>query len=329
MGSIGETLRSAREAKGINLQQAEEDTKIRKKYLQALEEEDYERLPGRVYAKGFLRNYAKYLGLNQEEILMEFKLLSIPAKENYQEGNLEAVFSKKRSNLRSDKKAYMITVIVAVFAIVTLVVFNSLYKNAQNPALNTANPPVVDQSDEIKQENEPQNNQNQNTETAEQDSTGNAAGEQQSGSNSSGVNVTLNCKSQDCWAKVTVDDAVMFTGTIHPGDSKTFSGVNKIVITLGNAGSVEVIENGRNLGTLGPFGKIIKNKEFTGNASSDSATEPGGTGGTGGTGNSGTDQTGETSETDRTGESSETDRTGENSGANGTGGAGGIAGVNG
>lgn len=128
MGNLGETLRSTRETKGISLQQAEDDIKIRKKYLQALEEEDYDVIPGRVYAKGFLRNYANYLGLDPDEIMMEYKLLNAPVKENYRKVDIEASISKRRSNSRSDKRAYLLTVLVAVLAIATLVGFNLYYK---------------------------------------------------------------------------------------------------------------------------------------------------------------------------------------------------------
>ncbi|MBC7263320.1 MAG: helix-turn-helix domain-containing protein [Chloroflexi bacterium] len=69
MARMGESLRSAREAKGISLAQAEEATKIRALYLQAIEEENYGNLPPLVFVRGFIRNYATYLGLNPEEVL--------------------------------------------------------------------------------------------------------------------------------------------------------------------------------------------------------------------------------------------------------------------
>ena len=93
MGGIGENLKNVRESKGISLRKAEEDTKIRKRYLQALEEGNYDVIPGRVYAKGFLRNYANYLGLDQEEILMEYKLLGTPLRESSQESEFKRSFS--------------------------------------------------------------------------------------------------------------------------------------------------------------------------------------------------------------------------------------------
>ena len=66
---VGETLQLARERKGVDLYRAERDTKIRLHYLAALEDGDWDELPAPVYTKGFLRNYAIYLGLEPDEIL--------------------------------------------------------------------------------------------------------------------------------------------------------------------------------------------------------------------------------------------------------------------
>ena len=70
---IGETLQQARERKGVDLYRAERDTKIRLRYLSALEDGDYAELPAPVYTKGFLRNYAIYLGLEPDDILERWR----------------------------------------------------------------------------------------------------------------------------------------------------------------------------------------------------------------------------------------------------------------
>jgi len=70
--SLPERLIAAREDKGVDLLRAERDTKIRARYLAALERGDYRELPGAVYTKGFLRNYALYLGLDPDEILAQW-----------------------------------------------------------------------------------------------------------------------------------------------------------------------------------------------------------------------------------------------------------------
>lgn len=71
--SLPDRLAAARERKGVDLVRAERDTKIRVRYLSALERGDYRDLPGAVYTKGFLRNYAIYLGLDPEDVLRQWR----------------------------------------------------------------------------------------------------------------------------------------------------------------------------------------------------------------------------------------------------------------
>ncbi len=71
--AVGEKLRDAREIRGVDIFRVERDTKIRSRYLTALEEGDFTDLPGDVYARGFLRNYASYLGLDADEIEEEWR----------------------------------------------------------------------------------------------------------------------------------------------------------------------------------------------------------------------------------------------------------------
>ena len=71
---LGEVLRAAREARGVDVARVERDTKIRARYLEALEHGEYRDLPGAVYTKGFLRNYGLYLGLDPEYLIDLYRL---------------------------------------------------------------------------------------------------------------------------------------------------------------------------------------------------------------------------------------------------------------
>jgi hypothetical protein len=71
--TVGDLLQAARERKGVDLYRAERDTKIRARHLAALESGDYAELPGAVYTKGFLRNYALYLGLDPDDLLIKWR----------------------------------------------------------------------------------------------------------------------------------------------------------------------------------------------------------------------------------------------------------------
>src|SRR3954463_4974909 len=88
--SLPERLYAARERKGVDLYRAERDTKIRARYLAALERGEYRELPGVVYTKGFLRNYALYLGLDPEEVVGQWR------RERGDSGQTKAVLAVPR-----------------------------------------------------------------------------------------------------------------------------------------------------------------------------------------------------------------------------------------
>jgi cytoskeletal protein RodZ len=101
MSPLGETLRRARLAKGITFEDAERVTRIPRKYLEALELENFGILPAPVYARGFLRSYAGYLGLNAAELLPFFpvghvdepKLESLPEVQQPRTWNMSGVIA--------------------------------------------------------------------------------------------------------------------------------------------------------------------------------------------------------------------------------------------
>lgn len=71
--ALGPSLAAARLALGLDLRDAERETRIRTRYLAALEEEDFDALPGEAYAAGFLRTYATYLGLDADAYAEELR----------------------------------------------------------------------------------------------------------------------------------------------------------------------------------------------------------------------------------------------------------------
>lgn len=77
MESIGEKLRLAREKNNLTIEQIARDTHVARRFLKALEDEDFSVFPGETYAMGFLRNYAEYLGLSAEELINLYRNLKI------------------------------------------------------------------------------------------------------------------------------------------------------------------------------------------------------------------------------------------------------------
>ena len=87
--AIGESLAEARESRGLDLRDVEAETKIRLKYLRALEDGDWDVLPGPAYAVGFLRTYAELVGLDANRLAAELRTrldAAAPAEQRYPAG---------------------------------------------------------------------------------------------------------------------------------------------------------------------------------------------------------------------------------------------------
>jgi transcriptional regulator with XRE-family HTH domain len=78
MGTLGSYVRSAREARGLDLRDVAQQTRISVGFLKAIEEEDFSKLPGEVFVKGFLKSYAKFLRLPEDEIMKRYAEIGAP-----------------------------------------------------------------------------------------------------------------------------------------------------------------------------------------------------------------------------------------------------------
>jgi cytoskeletal protein RodZ len=112
---IGNSLREARLRQGLEIPRIEAETKIRGKYLRALEEEQFEVLPGDTYVKGFLRTYADYLGLDGQLYLDEYNSRFAAAEEL-------SSFAQSETPRRRHRRMESNLVVVALAAIVAVTV---------------------------------------------------------------------------------------------------------------------------------------------------------------------------------------------------------------
>ncbi len=132
---LPERLLAARERKGVDLYRAERDTKIRVRYLAALERGDYRELPGNVYTKGFLRNYALYLGLDPDDVLLQWR------RERGDPREPQAVITVPRP-IATPRKGLTFSPSLVVFALLTVAVLAfAAYLGVQ--LLRFAKPPTI------------------------------------------------------------------------------------------------------------------------------------------------------------------------------------------
>src|SRR5947199_8918027 len=101
MPEIGQTLRESRMRARIDISELEAETKIRAKYLRALENEEWDLLPGPTYVKSFLREYADALGLDGKLLVAEYKLRN----EGPSDFELQPISPRSRARERQRRRA--------------------------------------------------------------------------------------------------------------------------------------------------------------------------------------------------------------------------------
>src|SRR3989338_7916415 len=113
MLTVGKILKSEREKKNLKLEDVEKEIRVRNKYLQAIESDDWSLFSSKVYISGIIRNYAKFLGLNPEKMLAFFRR---------EYARIEDVSFKKRLSAKyitpQTKKIITYAIILMIFAFV-------------------------------------------------------------------------------------------------------------------------------------------------------------------------------------------------------------------
>jgi cytoskeleton protein RodZ len=160
LATLGEVLRTAREERGISLDEAERGTKIRQKYLTALEDDNMAALPGPVYARGFVRNYASYLELDMDEVMELFDGERMPARERIKTARGEAPSKGAKASVKPDQEKISIQplsheridtrvrygsqyIALSLLAIPLLIVFYFIYSAYAGPQSQPPPTPVI------------------------------------------------------------------------------------------------------------------------------------------------------------------------------------------
>ena len=140
MFEIGNSLREARMRRGVDFAQAELATKIRGKYLRALEEEQFDLLPAETYVKGFLRNYAEYLGLDGQLYVDEFNSRFVSGEEHEPRARRSAA-RPQRHNRRLETSVVLVA--LAVITVLTVIVISAWKSAGDKPRTSTRAAPAV------------------------------------------------------------------------------------------------------------------------------------------------------------------------------------------
>jgi transcriptional regulator with XRE-family HTH domain len=272
---IGRVLEKARKERGLSLEEVENATKIRKRYLAGLEREDFGVLPDAVYAHGFLKTYANYLGLDGEELSRELKDrrkprrergidYGTPKKSDFDRPLINPGELSSARRRRSTSGTAILTFLAALLALAAIV--GSLYfvgRGVQSSGENPAPSPPTDEEDAGAPE--PGGGE---APRGDEKPAGGEAGSQQGQEGAGGASqpdsltLTVSVKGAPSWLSILADGNLAYEQIAQPGFSQTFEAQREISIRTGNAGAVGVEVNGQDLGKLGESGEVLT-RDFT------------------------------------------------------------------
>ncbi|HEV7215219.1 MAG TPA: RodZ domain-containing protein [Chloroflexota bacterium] len=281
MAELGQQLREAREARGLSVDDVARGTRIRAAYIRALEEERFADLPAPVYVRGFLRNYATFLGLDAEELIGEleqerggaFQSQHRPKPQQYSApvwrgpsprgmagaallvllvGFIAFIFrqyseftaSRSTSVFAASPSPTPLTLVATAVPIPTVTPIPTLPPAPAPSATAIVTRAAVPPTATVAHPTAvpPPPPSPTPKPTATQ---------------AAPLVLTLKAMS-DSWVRVTVDGQVAFEGTLLPGTTRAWDGATFITVRFGNAGGVNVTFNGKLEGVAGQPGQVVE-----------------------------------------------------------------------
>jgi cytoskeleton protein RodZ len=270
MTSIGETLRSERLRRNLELHRISEDLKISPRLLEAMEADRFDKLPGGVFTRSFVRQYARCLGLDEQEIASSLDRMlnppsvqpevaearprptadiALPRVKNWMSA------SDSRMAWASSLRALALVIVVALgcAAVYSWSQRRQRTVDVHNNAAVAAPIPKVAQSvpaapDKAADKTSGKLNPTPANATPEAGSAERVA-----------VPVRLQLTAdQPVWVQATTDGKQAFSGTIQPHGTQIIEANDRVLLKLGNAGGVRVELNGKPVGTLGNPGEVLR-----------------------------------------------------------------------
>lgn len=241
--SVGETLTRAREARGLSVEDVSAQTRIRGGLIRQIEADDFNGCGGAVYARGHLRSLAKAIGIDAEELVAEFDrshadepapaLVPVPAVDPHEAA-------------RADRKAPNWTAAMAVALVVICVLAGiSLIGNRHSSSHNTAghtNPPVSPAPSSAAPSSPP----------AASPPAGSVARVR-----TDLAIALIRVTSDRTWMSVsTLSGRLLFQGLLASGQQRLFKDAHGLRLTIGNAPAVDLVANGRDLGSPRSQGNV-------------------------------------------------------------------------
>ena len=273
-GTFGDNLKREREMRGVSLEEISTATRIATRFLRAIENEQWEQLPGGVFNRGFVRAVARYLGLDEENIVAEYALAvderpSVPVWT----GRPPAL-PPDRAWLRWVLAALAIVALIAGswFATRRILSWRAARRAARSAGLSAAAPPSLPQLAPVDAAPAPSGGRAADAPQYTVPATASAApstaatapapADSTPAAGATAENPVLLVLKVvvDKKTKVTIDADTdqLFSGTLKAGENRVFSAKDRFDVSARDAGALTLELNGKTLAPIGPSGKSGK-----------------------------------------------------------------------
>jgi cytoskeleton protein RodZ len=292
---IGAKLRKQREALGLTLVEVERYTRLRQHYITAMEEGTMENMPSPVQGRGMLSNYAAFLNLDEEKVLLRFaEGLQVRRIERIAKAAPPGVFSGKKKAAKQAPvwRRFLTPDLIFGVGLAAIILFFILWTaaridNLRHTSVEPTTPAIAellltpaDAGTAVANSTKPVGQV-----TSQGDNAGQALPDAitptlplptitllavlaPTGNGQPGVTVTVSAMNSDplqvyivakqrAWLRVTADDKIKFLGRVVPGNAYAFSGTKRVELLTGNAAGLQIFYNQSDLGTLGDMGQVV------------------------------------------------------------------------
>lgn len=275
MGSFGDKLKREREMRGVTLDEIAESTKVARRHLEALETEDFGSLPGGVFNKGFVRAYARFIGIDEDQAVADYAAVSKEVPPPEDQFPLE-IHEKPNRELNPRNLRYL-PLIGSAVALVLVVAGYAMYRSRHHQAENVSFPTQAQQGTQVTKDVE-KHATPASPETAPVQHEGKMVAVKESVARPEPVRevasavtpqkipaepakpkalspehsffVIIKAK-EDAWISVVADGHRVSHGILKADKQRFVRAGKQILLTTGNAGGIDVSFNGRPLGAIG------------------------------------------------------------------------------
>jgi cytoskeletal protein RodZ len=269
MASIGQKLRQERERLGIPVADIARETRISARYLEAIETEDTRTLPQDFFYRSFVRQYAEYLGISADEITVSLRremiepeplptvtqLSAQPASKSQVVPSLLPVQSEPISTGPSTAAIFEeARTSKAWLALAALLLIGSVsYLATRRSATDSANVTPAEQAQAQTPAVVPASSSGNGAPTTTEMASGTVV--QATNLGSGRLQIVISAREQT-WIKLVADGKNIYMGLIEPGQSQAIQNASNAELLTGNAGGIEVKQNGKSLPGLGSSGEV-------------------------------------------------------------------------